>query len=298
MAKKNIEAVLNALAEYGRMNSAGYIRLNCPFCFERKGSPDSNNSFGYNPVDHVAACFRCKFKWSKGGHRVRRVTEVKPGAQIDTKNFKPLLDCEKLPVPAQVWSYVLSRGIMVPEISAGKLHYVVGGREMGRVVIPHVHPNGDWWGYTARQVPALCAYGAKASAPRGMQDDGYKVFNQVALTVDTQCPCLIMEGAIDTLRYLPEAVAVLGKPSTKLIKLLMELREAQGFMRPLVFCLDGDARADAFSEIRRLRMRGFRAVSVELPSGRDPDTVDSHRLTDLAYLASLMGQDVVYREQA
>ena len=298
MKKGHIEALLRRLVETGRLNSAGFIRVNCPFCPSRKGSPDTNQAFGYNPVDEVARCFRCGFRWAKKGKRTRVSKAPKQGASIDTSNFEPLIGCPSLPVPFQCYRYLCLRGIYLPEISAGDLHYVVAGREQGRVVIPHKHPNGDWWGYTARQVPALLDTTAKATAPRGMQDDGYKVFNQVALTVDTQCPVLVMEGAIDTLRYLPDAIACLGKADRKLVELLSTMRAAQGFMRPIVVCLDGDAQDEQFAVTLQLRLRGFNVVRVELPAGKDPDTVDAQRLIDVAFEASLFGRDTVFREAA
>jgi hypothetical protein len=117
------------------------------------------------------------------------------------------------------------------------------------------------------------AIGPKVAYPSGMTRD--QLYNEAALEADTTSPLMVVEGVIDSARYLPDVVACLGKPSRVFFDLVLSTFRKNGRkLRPIVFCLDGDALILAKYMARRLMKRGILCGFVKIPAGLDPDTVN------------------------
>lgn len=147
------------------------------------------------------------------------------------------------------------------------------GRYAFRVIIPHLDEAGDWWGWTARtwvQDPSI----RKVDYPPNMRRD--RLYNQQALSVESDRPVMVVEGALDAVFYLPDVVACLGQPTKDHLDILKESR------RPLALCLDADAARSANGLLLALKLAGKKVGSVRLPPGTDPNDVNPLWLRDKA----------------
>lgn len=247
--------------------SSGWARGKCPFCIERVGSNDRRGSFAFWVEKGFVRCFRCGVKlWLRGYTPPEhfKVTEQKEfGLRYAPKWFWPLYGrtAEESVALRPGIEYAESRGFDAGIRQGCYMGAAVDGEFTDRIIVPHRHADGSWWGFSARSwhkgAPMPHKY------PTGMSRD--YMFNQKALNVETDDPVLLEEGVLDGLLYWPDCVCALGKPIEAHIRLLKEAR------RPVAVVLDGDAhrQGEWFSHL--LRLEGVSSGSVRLPPGRDPN---------------------------
>ncbi len=270
-------------------NGAGWVRVNCPVCPSRKGSEDKRISLGYRPLTGGFRCFRCHVNGRMDGDGYIPPEEAdgpdgedKPAVRIDHEDFFSLWseDLRNSPALADARAFLEERGITEEHWYAANIHAAIGGYYDGRIIVPHENPDGTWWGFTGRLwrnptpqdlTDAIeAALGGKPAPkvlyPKNM--DRGRMYNDQALEVETDRPCMVVEGCLDAAWYMPDAVASLGKPTPSHFEQMLEAK------RPLVICLDGDAWEEGRALSYKLKLRGKRASFVRLPPQEDPNSVD------------------------
>ena len=262
------EVVRDAVA-HGRRNASGWVRVDCPFCDTRGKSPDTKRSFAFNTATNGFVCNRCRIKGRSGGAVSVGSTSVSKPQKIRADEFHPLwlseVSTSQAAVPAM--EFLIRRGFTLSDVRAADVRVSFTGRYAGRVVVPHKDFDGSWWGFTARCWVDRPAEGVpKVLYPSGM--DRSRLYNEHVLQIPTMNPCLVVEGVLDAVWYLPDVVASLGKPTEEHMSKFVDAR------RPLVFCLDGDAWEDGRAWTQRLRIRGVSAGFVRLPPKQDPNSVE------------------------
>jgi DNA primase len=155
----------------------------------------------------------------------------------------------------------------------------VKGKMAGRVVIPICGGrNNKLVGWQAR------SWTDSQNGLRYYTSPNFKraehVYNEAALYLDTDEPCMVVEGLFDALPYWPHAVALLGKPSEGQINMLANT------YRPLCVVLDGDAWLESEMLCLRLRIEGVRASWIRLPPKKDPADLSVKDLKSLVRNAS------------
>lgn len=254
-------------------NDAGWIRTNCPLCILTQGSEDKRFSFGLSATSGRFECYRCGERGRLSQSDLDLADVQQRTVVVTPPTDEPIeLPDEYLPLwcgdGETAWSteeareYLAGRGIGPGLIEAARIGACVTGRYQSRVVIP-VLIEDVCRGWVARaHWDADRAY----LYPMGMRR-GSLLYNQAALYVETDTPCLVVEGIFDVFPYYPDAVACLGKPTAGQIAIML------GAKRPLVTVLDGDAWREGRALAQRLRFEGLRAASLRLPPRRDPATV-------------------------
>ena len=294
MATKDEKAIILAYVSGKRVNSAGWIRANCPICPTRGEGPDKRQSFGFRQATGGFRCFRCGVNGRCQGsgfispELADKVEdgEEKPKVTVPFDDFFPLWTedgCNSNALEDHRW-FLNNRGIHREHWEAAKIHGCISGRYYGRIIVPHIDADGEWWGFTSRTVPVnpnnpnsiiLAALMQPEDNPKFVPPkvlypkhmDRTKLYNEQALLVDTDDPVMLVEGCLDAAWYLPHAVAALGKPTPAHTVKLAATK------RPLVICLDGDAWLDGRLLSQKLRLHGVRAGYVRLPPNSDPNSV-------------------------
>jgi hypothetical protein len=277
-------------------NATGWVRINCPVCQSRKGTPDRRVSFGYRPKTGGFKCFRCgvRGRMEGDGYVLPEVADAEqPPDEVDLTaraDFYPLWDRNGWTslslAPAR--EYMLNRGITREHMRRADVHAAVGGKYADRVIVPHKDRTDRWWGFTSRLIFNPPKDGPpKVLYPKGM--DRSRMYNDQALDLVTDTPVLLVEGCLDAIWYLPDAVAALGKPTAAHFGALELCR------RPLVICLDGDAWEEGRALAKRLQLRGVAAASVRLPPTEDPQSIDPDWLRAQAEEKSHAIHQIVHR---
>lgn len=260
----------------------GWMRKSCPNCEELEGRADYKLSLGYNPATGGFNCFKCGIKGSLPRNWRARLELLEPEersapvveAEVEpAEGFMPLF--EEPGLSASVFDaardYLLrpkSEGgrELTPEIAAYmRVGATVRGLLWGRVIVPipnYARPDLPWRGWVARDYTRQAALPYRY--PKGMSREGL-LFNESALWLPRPDPVFLVEGAFDTVRLLPDAVAGMGKP---LASHLEKLRRSR---RPVVVCLDGDAWEEGLALSWTLRHLGVTAGAIHLPARTDPD---------------------------
>lgn len=258
------------------MNSAGWVRVNCPLC-ERNGmTADRRGSLGFRPESGGFKCFRCEShgRIHQPGYVAPTTTnEQRDAVRLDV-DFNALWIDENMNAlslePAR--EFLIKRGIMFDHWRAANIGAAVSGYYAGRVIVPHVDALGEWWGFTARCWTQPTDDVPKVLYPANM--DRERLYNEHALDIETSRPCLVVEGCLDASWYLPDVVACLGKPTAAHFDKLRASR------RPLIIALDGDAWEEGDMLAFRLRFDGVDARAVRLPPGEDPNSIDPNTLRE------------------
>jgi hypothetical protein len=257
---------IEQLISTGRVSFKGWVRANCPFCLDKRGTPDRRQSFGVNVKTGWYECYRCATRGRLRGYQYEEAEEqeeVRYGVEVP-EGFYPLAGSTAMVLgPARDY---LFRQRKVSEDMAASLGIgaCISGRMAGRVVVPILGNGHEWLWYVARSwrpkadVPYLYPQGNK----RGL------MFNAEALSVRTSTPALVVEGVFDAIPHWPNAVAVLGKTTDDHVCALA------ASARPVVMVPDGDEWESGYAISLRLRLAGHKAASLRLPPGLDPDCID------------------------
>ena len=282
--------VLNLLAtQHGMAHAAQFgkhadrknrVRVNCPFCLERKHSPDRGHSFIYYRNSGFYKCFRCGIRSLDDLNVEWDATHPEPIERQafkwtgGPKEFIPLWDAHEYPEPMNTAvEYLERRGIDREIRLQAHVGCCIQGRYAGRVVVPHLNSDGSWWGWSARlwkNIPGARNY----DYPPDMARD--KLYNEVALSIDTNRPVMVVEGVMDSLLYIPHAVACLGQPTHEHFDILKRSK------RPIALCFDADRWYVGKTWQARLTKAGVKSGWVLLPHGLDPNEMDAAVLRDAA----------------
>lgn len=264
-------AIVNSLYS-GKVNSNGWVRLNCPVCEERTGKDDKRAAFGFNVKTLFYSCFKCGFKGKlKESPDEIQTIEIReshdPVAIGQPEGFIPLASEEGRTAlslePAR--DYLMNRGIPQKLWKEANIGACAFGKYEGRIVVPVLGEQNEWLGWVGRiwvkkgHMPYLY--------PPGMSR-GDILYNISALKENLDKPIMVVEGVFDVLALWPDAVAILGKPSHWQVQMLAQSK------RPISVVLDGDAWQEGLALSLTLRTMGQRAGYVRLPPKKDPDEVD------------------------
>ena len=261
-----------------RPSRTGWVRVNCPACEERHGSPDRKWSLGVHMPTGRWHCFRCA---SRGALRASDGDEhesaeddaplpaVEPPEAFYRLHEGPGAAARSLDAAR---AYVRKRGIPDATARAVGIGSCTRGRFFGRVVVPIFDAAGAWVWHVGRDLTntAMRRYLYPVGAREGV------MFNVSALDVETDVPLLAVEGCFDALPHWPHAAAFLGKPTEPHVERLLCAR------RPVVVVLDGDAWEEGEALAWRLRVEGARAGCVRLAPCVDPNDVSADELMQAA----------------
>lgn len=236
-------------------------------CVSVKGSEDNKRSFGLKVDSGRWHCFRCGSfgRVGDGGPEPEQsVVELLPSIEMSLPDDFLLLS-EEPALSSQIcrpaYEYLERRGVSGEAIRLAGIGVSFNGKYAQRIIIP-VNSGGSLRGFVAR------AWTKVASSPRYLYPAGMQraqlIYNADALCVETRRPLLIVEGVFDSLPFLHDAVALLGKPSEGQISQLIVAK------RPLVVVLDGDAWREGMALALRLRFEGAEAGFIRLPPDTDP----------------------------
>lgn len=290
------------LATFAGVPEHGWHRAECPRCLELDAKTDKKKSFGYNAATGGYNCFKC-------GMHGRLPEDVQRRLHGDDEDLpqvrKPVAEPEKKgPSPAYGytplfeepgWSSALfdfardyltrpksdrkGRALDVYNLAEARVGAALTGYLGGRIIVPipdYANPDGPWKGWVARDATGFAE--RPYLYPKGMDRLGV-LYNEPALYVETDVPCFIVEGTLDTLALWPDAVAVLGKPLESQKALFLKAK------RPLIVCLDGDAWQEGLMLSTWMRFCGLRAGNIRLAPGVDPDEVPRSWLDEQAQRA-------------
>lgn len=291
----------------GRVGS-GWIRANCPLCYEKTGKPDVKASLGLNISTGGYNCFKCESKGRIPEHLRDEIPYAPPlenqpvakePVQLAEGYVRLLDDLWDVPLDSlrPALEYVRNRGVIrgyqIPDAHIAEAGIGAGtyGRLLGRLVIPlpdydamnmYVRSVDDppvyvppWRGWVSRIYPPYVSDKTYLYA-KNLDRDGY-LYNEPALWRETSDPVYVVEGTLDVLALWPNAVAVLGKPLDSQIEKLVHAR------RPVVVALDGDAHEEGLALALKLRFRQQRAGNIRFPPRIDPDEVDRAELEVAAH---------------
>lgn len=269
-----------------RANASGWIGIPCPVCPTRGHSPSRSQTMRVRESDWRYMCFRCGARgyaceWDDDAPRVdaRAVVGEETGPAFEWPNgpaeFVPLwTDEARHSVACQgPIKYLTRRGIRRTACAAANIGACFDGRFVGRVVVPHMNTDGTWWGWSARSY-------TKHRTPKYLYPSGMtrRMYNDDALFAQTTRPVVLVEGTFDAVRFLPDAVACLGKP-TNAHERALACRQ-----RPVVVALDGDSWEEGRELVRRLNNPDEvrpRAYALRMPAGIDPGSIDRDEMVRL-----------------
>ena len=266
-------AMAKAALEAARFTTAsGHARTNCPFCLLRVGKDDKTQCLAISVTTGWYSCWRCGIK---GKLDDGDFTPVEQAAVVE----KVALTLPEGFYELGVWpgltaeSFRAERAYLrkrLPDMrvwTAARIGAAATGRAAERVIVPVLGPAGEVWGWVGRDVTVRAEKKYLNCTGMTVGTDGH-LFNHAALAVKTDVPLLVMEGVFDALTYWPDAVAVLGSPTSAQTEALAKAT------RPVVAALDADAWDKCWVLGQKLKFKGQRAGAVRLPPGCDPDEVD------------------------
>jgi hypothetical protein len=292
---REVEDVKLAAAEHGFRGPTqdGNWATCCPFCERRVGRVDREfkltikisggtaptpalpEGIPLSPEFGVWNCYRCHargfadFRWML--EDLPAPDPAAPPAEVEKidlgppEGFVTIAECERSVLMKWVPDYFYGRGVLAQAraVGAGGCH---GGKFGGRVLVPYVEEvDGPWLGFSARLVVPSDRR-PKYLYPRGM--DRRRALWGLPW-IPKAGPLYIVEGFFDSLPLFPQGLATLGKSVSE-----EQLARLVALGRPLVACLDGDARDECWGLAQALTLRGAPDVRwCALPFGDDPGTL-------------------------
>lgn len=305
IARAEVEELKVAAAIHGLRGPTadGNYSTCCPFCPVRVHREDlefkmtvkisgtttpapGKEGLPLSPEFGVWHCYRCHargfadFRWMMAD--LPPVDPLAPLAPVVPVNlgppvgFVPLAECERSVSMKWAPAYFSGRDVLeqARAVGAGAVARWTYRRKDGttfeadeqRVVVPHLGAlGGPWLGFSARLVRGR-ERATKYLYPPGMERRT-ALWGVPWLPRDRE-PVYIVEGFFDALPLFPYGVATLGSAITE-----EQLDGIAALARPVVACLDGDARALCRALARSLTLRSVDASWAELPVDRDPGTL-------------------------
>lgn len=282
MSRYDDDALIAEAVRGRAPGASGWIRFHCPLCEMKLGKTDKKLSGGLNARSFVYRCFKCdasgrlmnppdEYDLADEEEEVEEPNYVDP-----PEGFEPLSSHEgqRSIVFAAARKYVQKkRGISAELTAIAGIGACLEGKFGGRVIVPVRDNNkGAWQWFVGRtwadswRRPYLYPAGTRHNV----------LYNQCALSVETDEPVLVVEGVFDALSYWPHAVATLGKTTDALLDVLMTAK------RPVVLVPDGDAWVEGLGAAMRMRLNGRRAGCLKLPPRVDPDELPRTLLREMA----------------
>jgi hypothetical protein len=262
----NKEAVEEAVLLSG--SDAEWIRIACPWCGhetknKRNMSVAQESSYYF--------CHRCQVKGFYAPKvRTLETIKVAPALQFDDDDismklpweFKPLHMTPQLREDEEYWDYVVGRGVHPETIVEFGIGYCATGFYARSVVVPF-YRGQSLVGFVAKNLDD-----GQYRYPKGFRRE-FVFFNHNRMYDDA--PVVVVEGVFDALPHVPHTIATLGKPTHYHIKMIEDNHESGIFDgKVYYFMLDGDARAENWAAVQRLKLKGVPARLVKVPSGKDP----------------------------
>jgi len=180
--------------------------------------------------------------------------------------FSPLWKPNKTLSYRHALSYILNRGISVPEIIRYNIGYCATGPYAGRVVVPSYDSDNDLNYFVAR------AYYGNTSLKykNPPTSKNVIVFDRL---INWQLPIILVEGVFDAIAVKYNAIPLLGKHVPPV--LLTKIIESQ---TPEVFVmLDADAQTSALELTRKFDYLGIESKNV-VPTHKDAGESTMHEI--------------------
>ena len=268
--REEIEAAVEGM----RGGESGYVRVTCPACPERVGKIDLKRSVSVNLRRGWYRCWRCDWRGRLPGFDDLDTYGDDDDGWEDIEEIEVEKPSDFHPLPGRAFALAAARDYLdrrkIPRetIEGAGLGYALKGKSAGRIIMPIMGREfGIWLGWVGRGIrPEIRPAYWTAS---GM-DRRRTLYNDLALDGPADGPPLIVtEGPFDALRWWPDAVACLGKPTPE------HLIRLGSCGRRMIIALDGDAWRESLGVAKLLRMKGREAYALALPRGEDLDTTDT-----------------------
>ena len=272
-----------ARAARDERGDAGNVRVRCPVCFDRTGKADYRRSLSLDLGRGLVYCHKCQVRGRLRGYASEEEPESAPVARPAPERPGPVRPLDTSYAARPYAAYARSRGLGEEWWAPLQVGYVPitddDWRLAGRIVIPVLDAAGEWIGYSARRV-----VGDRGPKYRNayLQAREATLWNIPAEWGGDE-PLLVVEGVWDAVRYLPHALALLGKPSPSQVDLLARIG------RPIVVALDGDAWEEGAALAAALTLRGAQACYIRLPPAIDPGQIAPEVLADAARVSLAYG---------
>jgi len=265
------------------------VRVRCPDCLERTGKPDRRGSLSLRTNNGFFRCFKCGLRGrvkrdflSENGLSVDRYDDVKADGDAIARDVALPDEFAQL-YSGRGWhdveyhaprDYVERVRRVDPSLwPALGIGACLSGKYARRVVVPVIDSQSRNVGFVARDYSgrARIKYMLDSSMDRRLV-----LYNEQALSAQTDAPLYVVEGVFDAIALWPDAVATLGDVSSKQLSMIADTH------RPVVVVFDGDAWCESVSLAMQLRLHGVTAGAVQLEPGQDPDEVERTWLDDEA----------------
>ncbi len=281
----HVTDVLHELAYDAHVGITGWARLNCPFCIDRRGNDDTNQSMGFRPDNGFYVCHRCDARGKADPLDASAIAPVAKKVVVEEfplpEEFVPFeLDHIDPESPASLFfdkfnNYLNFRRVAVANRLAIGLGYCITGNYKDRIVVP-LKRKGMVTGWVGRTIQLYnrLRYLNPPDMPRREI-----LFNEDAIYEETDTPLLICEGVFSAMPHWPNGVAGLGKPTDEHLELYAQSS------RPLVVCLDADAYEMGKWFCTRLHLEGKTAAWIKFKPRTDPGDYDATFLLKLARMA-------------
>ena len=268
----------------------------CPFCEERKGSPDTNFHLGFNTKKAMWHCFRCEASprnvktnienlkdtarlyetpstVTQLRSRIERAATRKTPDYIDLDLISWELTKEHTPL---AYDYMINRNFSPDEIKKYNLR-------VGKTFIdPKTKRNVKRWRerilfpfFDGDNCIFVCGRSYMGRDPKYINSSGSKKSVVYGLErVNGEKECIIAEGIISAIAAeratgIP-AVCLLGKSNSD-----WALSKIRSKANRVYLSLDGGVNRERRELRRRLLGLGFEVFEVLLPEGKDPDDLGS-----------------------
>lgn len=249
-------------------------QVNCPYCNERKGTPDTKQHLYIYGAERGVHCFRCGYHRPVGiprevqdlilGTELEAYTEPapeskKPEFNPEIAHFRPAVKFRR------ARKYLNDRGVSDEWIEGLRLLYAPQGRYAERVIFPVFGENDAFVYFVARSV--------KDAEPKYLNCPGERNGYIFGLGDPRGNTALIVEGVFDAFAGIKA-----GYPSISLFGKRINAAQcraiaASGVSRAVVL-LDADALASALDVSVALSFY-LPTARKELPEGQDPDRIVS-----------------------
>jgi len=272
-------SIVESVLGKGHKANKDYYQFICPFCNHQKPKLGVSINTGRwkcwvcaTRGMTVSVLFR---KLNVTDHRLHsaeqswkdvKVEEV-PSQQIAISlpnEFKPLWNTTGSFFYRKALSFLESRGVTQQDIVKHRLGYCETGSFADMIIFPSYTESGQLNFFSARTYMPYNTI--KFSTVKGINKSDV-VFDD--LIVNWHEPIIFCESKLDAIVIRRNAIPLYGKQLTSKLKQKIIDEECPA----VIFCLDGDAAADAIRQAEYFIKNGVKVYKVTLPVDQDPSSL-------------------------
>lgn len=278
--------------------------FNCPYCIDRKGTPDIHGHLYVDVKNLVYFCFRCG---AKGYLSEKEYIKPSPTDDELIESFKDIFKDQskykykvslnqKIPmlkpyVGSEGYKYLINRGITQELIDFYNIREGTSGFFKDRIIIPN-KVYDDYDKFESWTDMMVARYIKKSPKDENGKDIIPKYLNQRGsnrrktvfnlFRIPMYSDIIITEGCFSAISAGSNAVATYGKYVTDI-----QLRKILNKQPKRIYVsLDPDADKDAIELCNRiLKFGNFKVYKVDMPKGEDPNSLGHEKYMYYLYKA-------------